>query len=63
MLCLPPAVRVKTGTRIFVKYELVRDLLVQGMDCMRINCAHGSSNADLIVQQMSGRRMFYRPLV
>jgi pyruvate kinase len=22
------------------KYELVRDLLAQGMDCMRINCAH-----------------------
>jgi pyruvate kinase len=22
------------------KYELIRDLLAQGMDCMRINCAH-----------------------
>ena len=27
------------------KYELVRDLLVQGMDCMRINCAHDGAEA------------------
>ncbi len=27
------------------KYELVRDLLVQGMDCMRINCAHDGPEA------------------
>jgi pyruvate kinase len=27
------------------KYELVRDLLAQGMDCMRINCAHGGPDA------------------
>jgi pyruvate kinase len=27
------------------KYELVRDLLVQGMDCMRINCAHDDPEA------------------
>jgi len=27
------------------KYELVRDLLVQGMDCMRINCAHDGPGA------------------
>jgi len=27
------------------KYELVRDLLAQGMDCMRINCAHDNPNA------------------
>jgi pyruvate kinase len=27
------------------KYELVRDLLAQGMDCMRINCAHDSPEA------------------
>jgi pyruvate kinase len=27
------------------KYELVRDLLVQGMDCMRINCAHDGHEA------------------
>ncbi len=26
-------------------YELVRDLLAQGMDCMRINCAHGDEAA------------------
>jgi pyruvate kinase len=26
-------------------YELVRDLLVQGMDCMRINCAHDGADA------------------
>jgi len=26
-------------------YELVRDLLSQGMDCMRINCAHDSPEA------------------
>jgi pyruvate kinase len=27
------------------KYELVRDLLAQGMDCMRINCAHDGPEA------------------
>ena len=27
------------------KYELVRDLLAQGMDCMRINCAHDGPDA------------------
>jgi pyruvate kinase len=27
------------------KYELVRDLLSQGMDCMRINCAHDGPEA------------------
>jgi pyruvate kinase len=27
------------------KYELVRDLLIQGMDCMRINCAHDGPEA------------------
>jgi pyruvate kinase len=27
------------------EYELVRDLLVQGMDCMRINCAHDGPEA------------------
>jgi pyruvate kinase len=26
-------------------YELVRDLLVQGMDCMHINCAHDGADA------------------
>ena len=26
-------------------YELIRDLLAQGMDCMRINCAHDGANA------------------
>ncbi len=26
-------------------YELVRDLLRQGMDCMRINCAHDGEAA------------------
>jgi len=32
-----------TGSRD--KYELVRDLLAQGMDCIRINCAHDSPEA------------------
>jgi pyruvate kinase len=28
-----------------IEYELVRDLLAQGMDCMRINCAHDGPEA------------------
>jgi pyruvate kinase len=28
-----------------VNYELVRDLLAGGMNCMRINCAHDSQKA------------------
>lgn len=26
-------------------FQLVRQLLANGMDCMRINCAHDDSNA------------------
>jgi pyruvate kinase len=37
MVTMPP----EAATR----YELVRDLLVQGMDCMRINCAHDGPEA------------------
>jgi pyruvate kinase len=43
----------KRGVRIMVTmpseaandFELVRQLLANGMDCMRINCAHDDSNA------------------
>ncbi|HEY3273650.1 MAG TPA: pyruvate kinase [Methanocella sp.] len=46
-------VAVNRGTRIMVTmpsqaaddYELVRDLLDSGMDCMRINCAHDGAPA------------------
>ena len=37
MVTMPP----EAGTN----YELVRDLLAQGMDCMRINCAHDGPDA------------------
>jgi pyruvate kinase len=50
LLGAPPAER---SVRIMVTmppeaatdYELVRDLLLHGMDCMRINCAHDASEA------------------
>jgi pyruvate kinase len=50
LLGAPPAER---SVRIMVTmppeaatdYELVRDLLLHGMDCMRINCAHDGSEA------------------
>lgn len=33
-------IMVTMGSDAATKYDLVRDLLLRGMDCMRINCAH-----------------------
>jgi pyruvate kinase len=50
LLGAPPAARkvrimVTMPPEAATEYELVRDLLAQGMDCMRINCAHDGPDA------------------
>ena len=33
-------------------YELVRDLVIEGMNCMRINCAHDGEKSHVYVRRV-----------